>query len=93
MGETTDIEIRRRKAKFRALRRGFREVNLVFAAFAHAHLESLGPDELDQFEALLQAPDWDVYGWFMGHMPVPPEYDHSVFARLCAYRENLRAKA
>jgi antitoxin CptB len=93
MGDTTDIEIRRRKAKFRALRRGFREVDLIFAAFAEAHLESLDADELSRFEALLKAPDWEVYAWFMGHKPVPPEFDHDVFTRLCAYRENLLAKA
>ena len=93
MVETTDIEVRRRKAKFRALRRGFREVDLVFAAFADAHLATLDADELGQFEGLLQAPDWDVYAWFMGHKPVPPQFDHAVFAQLCAYRENLRTKA
>lgn len=93
MGDTTDIEIRRRKAKFRALRRGFREVDLVFGAFVEAHLETLDPGELTQFEALLRVPDREVFAWFMGHKPVPPEYDHAVFARLCAYRENLRAKA
>ena len=92
MGDSTDIEIRRRKARFRAQRRGFREVDLVFSAFADAHLDSLDANELAQFEALLNVADWQVYGWFMGHEPVPPEHGHSVFARLCAYRENLRAK-
>ncbi len=92
MGDSTDIEIRRRKARFRAQRRGFREVDLVFSAFAEAHLESLDADELAQFEALLKVADWQVYGWFMGHEAVPSEHDHAVFARLCAYRENLRAK-
>lgn len=92
MGESTDIEIRRRKARFRAQRRGFREVDLVFSAFAEVHLESLDNDELAQFEALLKVADWQVYGWFMGHEPIPAEHDHAVFARLCAYRENLRAK-
>ncbi len=92
MGDTTDIEVRRRKARFRAQRRGFREVDLVFSAFAEAHLETLNVNELAQFEALLQVTDWQVYAWFMGHEPTPPEHDHAVFARLCAYRENLRAK-
>jgi antitoxin CptB len=92
MGDTTDIEVRRRKARFRAQRRGFREVDLVFSAFAEAHLETLNVNELAQFEALLQVTDWQFYAWFMGHEPAPSEHDHAVFARLCAYRENLRAK-
>ena len=93
MDGTTDIEIRRRKAKFRAQRRGFREVDLIFIAYADAHLEKLNEDELTAFEALLGVPDWHIYGWFMGHDPVPPEFDTPVFAQLCAYRENLGAKA
>jgi antitoxin CptB len=93
MDEMSEIEVRRRKARFRAQRRGFREVDMIFIAFADAHLASLDADELTQFEALLDVPDWAIYGWFMGHEPAPPEFDHSVFKRLCAYRDNLRAKA
>jgi len=93
MGEITDIEVRRKKARFRAQRRGFREVDLLFNAFAEVYLESLDENELALFEALLDAPDWKVYGWLMEHEDVPQEFDHSVFRRLCAYQENLRAKA
>jgi antitoxin CptB len=92
MDENADLEVRRRKARFRAQRRGFREVDLIFIAFADAHLESLDADELVLFEGLLEVPDWQIYNWFMGHEFVPPEFDHSVFARLCAYRENLGAR-
>jgi len=93
MNGASDLEIRRRKALFRAQRRGFREVDLVFQAFAEVHLATLDEAELTQFEALLDVPDWHFYGWFMDHEPVPAEYDHPVFARLKAYRENLRARA
>ena len=37
---------------------------------------------LDQFEALLTAPDQDVYAWLRGAVPVPPEYDNPVFVGL-----------
>ena len=93
MNAIDDIEIRRRRARFRAQRRGFREVDLLFIAFANAHLEFLGDEELRLFEGLLDAQDWKVYAWLMGHEDVPAEFDHSVFRRLCAYQENLRAKA
>jgi antitoxin CptB len=84
-----DIEVRRRKALFRAQRRGFRELDLIFGAFADAHLQTLGEAELDRFEALLSVPDWQMFDWIMGHEAVPRAYDHEIFARLCAYRENL----
>lgn len=83
------IEIRRKKALFRAQRRGFRELDLVFAAFADAHLHSLDDTELTRFEALLSVPDWQIFDWIMGHEAVPSAYDDGVFARLCSYRANL----
>ena len=75
-------EARRKRLFFRAQRRGFKEVDLIFGAFAEAHLASLGEAELDDFEALLEAPDQEVYAWLQGHAPVPATYDNTVFARL-----------
>lgn len=89
MDQPAAIEIRRKKALFRAQRRGFRELDLIFAAFADAHLARLNRDDLERFEALLSVPDWQIFGWIMGHEPVPSAYDHEVFARLCSYRANL----
>jgi antitoxin CptB len=89
MNAAGELEIRRRKLLFRAQRRGFREVDLMFGAFVDAHLGRLSEAELDRFEALLAVPDWQIYGWLMGHEPVPAAFDDAVFARLRAYRENL----
>ncbi len=89
MSQLSDIEIRRKKALFRAQRRGFRELDLIFGAFTDAHLMSLEEPELGRFEALLSVPDPQMFDWVMGHTAVPRAYDHEVFARLCAYRKNL----
>jgi antitoxin CptB len=89
MTELTEIDIRRKKALFRAQRRGFKELDLIFQAFADAHLNALNEAELERFEGLLSVPDWQMFAWIMGHERLPPPYDHDVFARLCAYRKNL----
>jgi len=89
MTELTEIEIRRKKALFRAQRRGFRELDLIFAAFAEEHLERLDANRLERFEALLSVPDWEIFAWIMGHETVPLAYDDDVFAQLCSYRDNL----
>lgn len=81
-----DIETRRKKLLFRAQRRGFKEVDLIFGAFADAHLAGLDGGQLDRFEALLAVPDWQVYGWLVGETPVPPDHDNDVFALLRNYR-------
>ncbi len=75
-------ENRRKRLLFRAQRRGFKEVDLIFGAYAESHLARLDEPGLDQFEALLTAPDQDVYAWLRGAAPVPPEHDNPVFAGL-----------
>jgi antitoxin CptB len=77
-------ENRRKRLLFRAQRRGFKEVDLIFGAYAQAALWDLNETELDQFEALLTAPDQEVYAWLRGAEPVPAEYDNPVFAGLKA---------
>ncbi len=75
---------RRKRLLFRAQRRGFKEVDLIFGAFAAEELARLNEAELDQFEALLTAPDQEVYAWLRGAAVPPAEYDTPVFARLKA---------
>jgi antitoxin CptB len=77
-------ENRRKRLLFRAQRRGFKEVDLIFGAYAQSHLAGLDEAGLDQFEALLTAPDQDVYDWLRGAAPVPAEHDNAVFAGLKA---------
>src|ERR1700710_691911 len=75
-------ESRRKCLLFRAQRRGFKEVDLIFGAYAESHLARLDKAGLDQFEALLTAPDQDVYAWLRGAAQVPADYDNPVFAGL-----------
>jgi antitoxin CptB len=77
-------ENRRKRLLFRAQRRGFKEVDLIFGAYAESHLAGLDETGLDQFEALLAAPDQDVYAWLRGAAPVPPDHDNAVLAGLKA---------
>jgi antitoxin CptB len=81
---------RRKRLLFRAQRRGFREVDLVFGTFATAELEAMPEAELDQFEALLLAPDQEVYAWLRDATSVPAEFDTPLFRRmqaLCARKD------
>ena len=77
-------ENRRKKLLFRAQRRGFKEVDLIFGTFAAREISLLNEAELDQFEALLDAPDQEVFAWLQNFEPVPPAHDTALFARLKA---------
>jgi antitoxin CptB len=83
---TSELDIKRKQALFRAQRRGFRELDLLFAAFADRYLNRLDEQQLDHFEALLAVADWQLYGWIVGSEAVPESYDTDVFALLRDYR-------
>lgn len=82
--ETDDARLK--KLKFRAWRRGFREADLILGPFADNHVSSFSPAELDWFEALLEQPDQDLYGWIMGTLPTPAEFDGEIMNRIKAFR-------
>lgn len=65
------MDDRRKQLRFRAWRRGFRELDLILGAFADLRLAEMTESELDAFAALLDAPDHDVYGWIVGQSPAP----------------------
>ena len=53
--------------------------DLLLGHFAKTHLESLSDQQLDDFEALLDAGDDRIHAWVMGNEPVPAAYDTKVF--------------
>lgn len=85
------METRRKKLKFRAWRRGFREMDLLMGSFADAHIDSFGEAELDEFERLLNVPDWEVYAWLIGQQDVPEDQSGPVLDQLIAFRYAAQA--
>ena len=77
---------RRKKLKFRAWRRGFREIDLILGAFADRRLADMDAGGLAAFEALLDANDQDVYAWITGEAPAPPDHDTPTLALIRAFR-------
>lgn len=80
------MDHRRKRLKFRAWRRGFREIDLILGGFADKRLEGLSEADLVAFEQLLGAPDPDVYDWITGACPAPAAFETPVLEQLRAYR-------
>lgn len=80
------MDDRRKKLKFRAWRRGFREIDLILGPFAERSLADLDEAGLVAFEALLDAPDQDVYAWITEASAAPPEHDTPTLALIRAFR-------
>jgi antitoxin CptB len=87
------MDDRRKRLKFRAWRRGFREIDLILGGFADGCLEDLDEAGLSEFEALMKVPDNDVYDWITCACAPPPEYDTATLARLRAFRLDLNKPA
>lgn len=83
----TDTRLKR--IIFRAWRRGFREADLIFGPFAETYGPTLGEQDLDDLEALLDAPDQDVYTWLIGTVEPPPAYATPILERLRAFKSSL----
>ncbi|MGE3928605.1 MAG: succinate dehydrogenase assembly factor 2 [Hyphomonadaceae bacterium] len=86
------MDERRKRLKFRAWRRGFREIDLILGGFADRYLAELGEEDLAAFERLLQTPDPDVYDWITGAAEAPPAFETPVLERLRAFRLELNER-
>ena len=73
---------RLQRLRFRSWHRGMREMDLVLGTFADAHLSHFGPEELDQYEALLSESDPDLYNWITGAHPPPDIHNHAIMNKL-----------
>lgn len=76
-----DLEMRRRRAAYRASHRGTKEMDFVLGRFADARLAAMSGEELAAFERLLALPDPLLTQWF-SH-PATPD-DLGEFAQLIA---------
>lgn len=80
-----ELDLRRRRLRYRAWHRGMREMDLMLGRFADAELANLTPQELGELEALMEAPDPDLFAWILGHSTVPPECDTLIFRRIAEF--------
>ncbi len=87
------MDDRRKKLRFRAWRRGFREIDLILGGFADAKLDRMDDGALAAFERLLDAPDQEVFLWITGQAPVPAEHDTETLEAIRAFRLQLPTKA
>ena len=78
------------RLKYRAWRRGMRECDLVLGAFADQRLAAMSPEDLDAFEALMEAPDDLLWTWILGSAEPDPEFAGPMLNAVIAFgREEL----
>ena len=80
------LDPRRRRALYRAWRRGMQEMDLILGRFTDAEIDRMDDRDLADFERLLDMPDVDLYDWVTGRSEAPPDFDTPVFRRLRAFK-------
>jgi len=81
-----DVEIRRKRLRYRSWHRGTKELDLLLGSFAERHLGALSAAELDQYEAILESDEHDIYAWLARRAPVPAEHDNAVMAAILRFK-------
>jgi antitoxin CptB len=84
-GTGHDLDIRRKRLRFRAWHRGMREVDLLLGRFADAHADTLDAEEVAGFEDLMDLPDPLVLAWIVGEEPIPDDVDSPILRRILAF--------
>jgi antitoxin CptB len=80
-----DDDMRRRRIRVRAWRRGMREMDILMGRFVDARIEALPGEALDELEMLLDLPDDAVFRWLSGAEPAPAERDTPLLRQIIAF--------
>jgi antitoxin CptB len=86
-----ELDVRRRRLRYRAWHRGTRELELVLGPYADAHAGGLDVAGLARLEALMEEADTDLLKWVIGQESPPAGVDEELIARLIAFRHTMAA--
>ncbi len=67
---TEDLDVRRKRAAYRAAHRGTKEMDALLGRYAAAHLQTMAERDLDRLEKLIQIADPTLEAWILGKSPV-----------------------
>lgn len=69
--QESELDVARKRLKFRSWHRGTREMDLLLGRFADSNLDSFDAPLLDAYAALLEESDPDIYDWVCGRGAAP----------------------
>jgi|TARA_Y100000814_G_scaffold27718_1_gene18163 antitoxin CptB len=80
---TNNIEIRRRRLKYRTSHTGTKETDILLGSFVEVFIESLDESEIQDFEDLLSiGNDPLVFNWIVSREPAPKEFDTPLLKKI-----------
>lgn len=82
-GET--VEVKRARLVYQSRKRGILESDLLLSRFAKKYLNTFSEQELEEYDKLLDEPDWDIYYWATKNYdtsPLPDKWKNSKVLQL-----------
>lgn len=87
-----DTETKRARLLYQSRKRGILETDLLLGRFAKKYLASMTREEMEEYDELLDQPDWDIYYWATRNYdvtPCPEKWEKSeIMAKLRDLAEN-----
>merc|ERR1711908_176261 len=72
----------RRRLIYRSKQRGWLELDIMLGDWSSENLKNMGPEELSEYEALLDQENPDLFKWLTGQLEAPEELQGPVFQQL-----------
>ncbi|KAJ8144496.1 hypothetical protein OXX80_008443 [Metschnikowia pulcherrima] len=66
------IDVKRARLTYQSRKRGILESDLLLSRFAKKHLHTFSMEQLNEYDQLLDEPDWDIYYWATKNFDVTP---------------------
>lgn len=90
------LDKKRARLVYQSRKRGILETDLLLSGFAAKYLKDMTNEELDEYDALLNELDWDIYYWVTKNYktsPVPERWrDSELLKKLQEFSENKEKK-
>jgi antitoxin CptB len=86
--QESELDVARKRLKFRSWHRGTREMDLLLGRFADRQLDSFDARQLDAYAALLEENDPDIYDWVCGRSAAPAGTFSEALAALAKFHND-----
>ncbi|CAR26250.1 hypothetical protein ZYGR_0H00580 [Zygosaccharomyces rouxii] len=90
------LDRKRARLIYQSRKRGILETDLLLGGFAAKYLKEMTPEQLAEYDSLLDELDWDIYYWATKNYetsPIPEKWKNSeLMKKLQVYAENKDKK-
>lgn len=94
--ENESLENKKARLVYQSRKRGILETDLLLSGFAAKYLKDMTPEQLQEYDSLLDELDWDIYYWATKNYetsPLPDKWKGSdLMTKLQKFAENKDKK-